>query len=452
MSIMSAVMNNALSGALAYQTAISVTSNNIANVDTEGYCRESAYIQEGVTGVNVSEIKRVTDEYIDNLTHQASQQYGDLESRSKYVQSLETLFNDLEGYGLSDALDEYWNAWLDVASDPDDLTSRSTLVAAGQDLAETFNLLDSQLTGTGQEVDRELQETVETVNELTSDLAELNQGILKAESMGQDTGSLEDRRDTYIRDLAALVDITTCEQSDGQVVINLADGSALVQGDKSWNLEVELNAVSDRMELVWNDGGGGSVNLGSAIEGGELGGLMTVRNELLPEAFASLDELAGEIIARVNGIHQAGYDLNGDAGEAFFTGTNAGDIAVNRNIVDDVSLVAASSSAAGSPGDGTNAEALAELESALTMNGGASTFGEYYNQFIVEWGNRSESIQAKLEEQAEWVSFYESYRESVSGVSADEETAKLIQYQTAYEASLKVIGILEEMLQTVINM
>jgi flagellar hook-associated protein 1 FlgK len=157
-------------------------------------------------------------------------------------------------------------------------------------------------------------------------------------------------------------------------------------------------------------------------------------------------------MTEVNTLHANGYGLDGSTGNVFFAGAaTAAGIQVNPLIVNDTNLIAAAEGA-GKPGDNGNAIAIANLQGAQTMNGNTTTYGAYYDSLVSDVGLAVQQTGSYYEHQSQMVLQLENYRESISGVSIDEETVNLIKFQNAYQAAAKLISTADEMMQTVLNM
>jgi len=155
----------------------------------------------------------------------------------------------------------------------------------------------------------------------------------------------------------------------------------------------------------------------------------------------------------INYLHKNGFGLDGVSGRDFFSGTLAGNnFAVDTTIAADSNKIAASGTAAGAPGDNSNAIAIAELQNALMMNSNTATFDNYYNAMVSDTGNKVQHANMSYDHHTAMVSHLENYRESISGVSLDEEMISLVQFQLAYDAAAKLISTTDELLQTLINM
>jgi flagellar hook-associated protein 1 FlgK len=240
----------------------------------------------------------------------------------------------------------------------------------------------------------------------------------------------------------------------------VGDGKPLVQSPNTWQLSTQTNAFG-LQNVVWQDGAGTAVDITAAINGGKLKGWLDVRDGHAPDYISRLDTLAQTIVAEVNSRHQSGYGITTDpvsgmpvSGLDFFVaaGTTAASMAVNPDILNDVNRIAAATTAAGVPGDNRNAVAIASLQTQTTMSGGTASFNDFFNALVGSVGSDVRHASVNAEHEAAMVAQLENYRESVAGVSLDEEMINLVKYQHAYEAAARVITTVDEMLDTVLNM
>jgi flagellar hook-associated protein 1 FlgK len=455
-------MSTAVSALCTQQAAIDVTSTNIANADTDGYSRQevvivskdsisTSYGQVG-TGVSATEVERVCDSFVTEQIISENQDLGKWDVEKDYLASIETIFTESESYGLSEAMSEFWNSWQDLVNDPSGSTERSVLISQAEILADTFNSMSSDLSKIQHGVDDDISGTVDEINEIVQQIVDLNQKIAQIETTGQNANTYEDSLDSLVSELATLIDITTYENDNGQTCIQTANGKPLVEGTTTWSLSVQVNSDNGLNDVCWEDSSGVTDVITEDISGGELGGLLEVRDDLIPAYQEQSDELAIAIMDEINALHTSGYDANGESGAVFFTGTGAADMAVNSDLINDPDGIAASADADSAPGDSTNAVAIADLQNALVMDDGTTTFSEYYAALVTEIGTTVRSAESNYEYQEQMVKYYEDYRESISGVSLDEESANLILYQNAYEAAAQIITVLDELMETIISM
>jgi len=444
---------------LAHQKAISITGHNIANVNTPGYSRQrvnlatslgltSASGQMGA-GVRVSDIQRIYDQFLGSQINTESYNLGKWEAQKSSLERVEIIFDETTGFGLNQAMGDFWNAWQDLANNPEGHTERQVLVAESEIMAETFNKISSDLNQQQNDIDSSIEGAVIEINTIAGQISDLNIKISDIEKSGQSANDLRDERDLLLKELSSMIDISSFEGDDGQVTVLVGNGRPLVQPPYSLSLSTVTNA-SGHEDVVWVDRDGNSVDITNDISGGKLKGWLEVRDVKIEDYKTRLDDLASSIITEVNNLHTAGFDLNGAAGGAFFTGTSASDIAVDTNIINDVNLIAASGT--GAPGDNSNSIAIVNLQNGLLMSGGTATYDDFYNSLVSDVGIDAQSAQMNYDHQTAMASSLDNYRESISGVSLDEEMVNLVKFQHAYDAAAKLISAVDEMMNTVMNM
>ena len=451
MTTISSIMNTALSALQTQQAAIAITSNNIANASTDGYSRQEVVISNSGSGTTSASSKRVYDTFLTKQVNAATETLGKYTTESKYMDSIETIFNESDGSGLSDDLSNFFNAWSDVANDPSDSSARSILLSYADTLADTFNSVSSDLTTVQKNIDSEVSDIVDQINSYTSQIATLNKQIAQATAAGEDASSFQDSLDSLVTELSSLVDISSYTNDSGQTCIQLSNGKPLVDGATAYSLSTQTNSTTGLLDVTWVDQSGNATVVTDDITGGELGGCLEVRDTVIPGYLDQLNELATSIMDSVNSLQESGYDLDGTAGEAFFTGTSAADMAVNTTVAADTNKIAASASADDQT-DGSVATSLAELQDSLLLDSGTSTFSDYYSELVSTVGVDTAAADDKYSSQSDAVSTYQTLLDSATSVSTDEEEINLLMYQSTYEAAAKVMTVLDELLQTVIDM
>ena len=461
MSTMSSIMQIASSGLAAYQGAIGITNTNIANADSDGYCRQIVSIKNGVTTSAAGSLvvtdmdvdaTRAADAFVLEQVMESSTDLGRLETENTYMSVIEALFDESEGAGLNEALSEFWSGWQDLANDPSGDAERSVLAANAEDLAAQIGDLYADLQEVQQDIDEELASAVDEVNQITKQIAALERKNgpvrgFRAEhrhlgGFPGPAGRTDRRPDGHQH----------VHQRQRPALRSVGGRQAPGDGTTAYSLSTSINTATGLFDVVWEDGHGNSHDVTDTITGGVIGGCLEARDEYIPEYLDALDELASTLITEVNALLTSGYDLDGNAGEALFTGTDAGDIGVNQNIVDDPSLIAAAVTADSAPGDGSIALAVAELQNANLMNGGTATIDDFHGALVSLVGTDVSNITSDYEQQEALDEFYHNLRDAISGVSTDEESANLVLYQQGYEASAKVITVLRELMETLIDM
>ncbi len=464
------ILSTASRSLLTQQKAIDVTGQNIANVNTPGYSRQRVVMQPNMpivfepgqmgTGVKAAEIERIYDRYIGGQINRESTNLGQWEATEGALQRIELVFDETSGVGLDQSMSEFWSAWQDLVNNPGGYSERTVLASKSQTLARTFNNMATNLRQIQEDYDTNISGTVGEINGIAAQIADLNHKISQVEVAGQNSNDYRDQRDLLLKDLSGLINVTTFENDVGQVTVLVGNGKPLVQSPYSWQLGTQTNA-SGLQDVVWLERDGTPTDITGAIEGGNLKGWIDVRDVYATDYLNRLDTLAQSIVSEVNTLHQSGFGLTIDpmsgsaiTGQDFFvaSGTTAADMAVNPDILNDVNRIAAATTAATVPGDNRNAVAIAALQSQNILSGGQATFNDFYSGLVGSVGSDVRNASANHDYESAMVTQLENYRESVSGVSLDEEMINLVKFQHAYEAAARVITTVDEMLNTVLNM
>ena len=463
-NIIYGMFNVAKTALITQQKALDVTANNIANVNTEGYSRqrlnmeqnEPVYYDGGVlsTGVQANRvIQRVYDRFLAAQMAGAASQEGRWDAQLETLEKAELMFEDASGYGLNAAMSEFWSSWQDVANNPSGYAERATLLANAENLTLVFNKLSRDLTQVQTDSDISISGTVDDINKLTDEIAELNLKIAEVEAGSlHSANDFRDQRDLKLKELAGLINVDSFEDADGFLTVVSAGGHTLVDRVSSWNLATNTNANGFE-DVYWESSSGAQQNITSDITAGKLKGWLEARDTIIPDYLTRLDDLAVTMANAVNLQHNAGLDLNGAAGLDFFTPvTGADDITVNSLILNDTNLVAAADAAENVPGGNSNAIALAEIQHQLLMSGSSATLGDFYNGLVSDVGRSVSQAGVNSDHQSTVSLQLATYREEISGVNMDEEMVNMVQFQSAYNAAAKLVGTVDEMLQALMAM
>ncbi|MBT9437953.1 MAG: flagellar hook-associated protein FlgK [Deltaproteobacteria bacterium] len=461
MSNVFGILNTGRTALLTQQKAIDVTGHNIANVNTDGYSRQRVNMETNEpyssqpgqtgTGVRAAEIQRIYDRFLGAQINNENQNLGNWETQKGVLERVEIIFDESSGYGLNQAMSEFWNAWQDLANNPSDYAGRAALLAKSETMTATFNNIYSNLEQIQTDIDTSIMGTVKEINSIAERIAGLNQKIALTEVGGQNANDYRDSRDLLLKELSLKINIDSFENSDGKVTVLVAGGRPLVENISSWNLSTQPDVDSDFQDIAWTDSDGNLVDITDSISGGKLKGWLEARDVTIPDYLSKLDNLAEGIITEVNDLHKAGLGLNdvSVAGRNFFAGTTATNMAVD---VDDVNNIAAAGSFDGLPGGNSNAIEIANLQNALKMNSDTATFDDYYNSLVSDVGSGVQKATVNFDHQSSMVTHLDNYRESVSGVSLDEEMVNLIKFQHGYNAAARLISVADELLDRVISM
>lgn len=458
MPSLGSILSIARTGMLSAQKAIDVSAHNIANATTEGYSRQRVDLQastpqrlpDGIygTGVAVRNVEQIRDGFLDGSVRSETGTASRYDARNRLLVRLEAIMAEPGDDGLGAALDTFFNSFSELASNPSNPTMRTVVVAEAEAVTREFGRLSAGIDDLRQEAEARLSTGVDRANTLLSSLADLNRQVVTAEADGYTAGDLRDQRGLLLDELSGLASISVTERSNGSVGVHV-EGIAVVDGSAFRQLETALGA-GGRVEVR----AAGSTR---ALDvGGELAGFTDVLNTDLPETRAALDALAEELVTAVNAAHVAGVAPDGSTGptNVFFdaTGIRASSIKVADAIVANPQKIAAGVGSGTDylPGNNEVALAIAGLRDAdiAALDGGS--FREFHATLVsdvgqaVRFSKDSASVHQSLVEQASL------RRQSVTGVSTDEELVNLIQFQAAYGAAARVVTVADEMMQTLL--
>jgi flagellar hook-associated protein 1 FlgK len=455
----------------ADQMGVEVTGQNLANANNPAYTRQTVVLEtstptpsdEGMegTGVEVASIQQASNQLLTNQIQSESSVGGYWNSQQSALQSAQTQLGEFfnlssadstsssggssTSQSLSDQLNNLFNAFQSVATSPTDLSVRQSLVSSAQSLASGFNQASQNLSGLNSQLNTSITNDVSSANQLLSNIAGLNGQIAQATLSGGTANDLMDARQQDLENLANLADIQTTANSDNTISVSIG-GQQLVSG----------STLSDTLSTY--DPGNGQLLVQAAtsatpltLTGGTIQGTIDARDGALATLRNSLDTMASSLITQVNGIYKNGYDLNGNTGADFFAGSNAGDIAVNENLVNDPSQVQAAG-VASATGDNSVALQLAQLGNQSIASLNSETFSGAYSLDVQNFGSALSNANEQVTNYNSVNTMLSNQRDSESGVSLEQEASNLITYQMAYEASSKIITTVDDMLQTLISM
>lgn len=450
-------LNIALSALYAQKRGLDVTGQNIANANTDGYTRQRVQmramgaapvgalyaVENGSSGgVEVSSVNRLQDDLLASRARTEHAQDSYLTGVKATYAQVEQVLPEPSDTGLQEQLGQLWNTFHDLANNPGDLATRSTVLQQAQVVAGDLNAAHTALGAIWSTARQTLDSRLTEVNTTADTVAQLNQAIRSAQNAGVPSNNLVDQRDSAVLRLSELTGSTAISRSDGTVDVYLS-GSALVGGSLARHLQstgasqIENEGASP-VTIQWTD------TLATAtVGGGEVAADMQSLSQILPGQSASLDQVATTLMTVVNTQHAAGFDLNGTAGTPMFTGTGAMDIAV---AITDPHLVAASGTASATGNlDGGNATALALLGNAAGSPDGT------YRQMIANLGVAAQSAARRVDIQDGVKQQVDDALTAQSGVNLDEEMTNMLTYQRAFEAASRVMNVVDSTLDTLIN-
>jgi flagellar hook-associated protein 1 FlgK len=377
---------------------------------------------------------------------------------------VQSILGEPSDTGLGASLDAFWGAWSNLSSNPTDSSSKSVVIETGQNVANTLNRFAAQLDTLDQNNRESMNTDVSKVNELIGTVAKYNDQIVAAEANGTTANDLRDARDNTLDQLSQVVGGQIIEHSNGSVAV-YANGRMLVDGTTV--KPIQLN--NDQPPTVSYAG----TTLPITGLGGTLGAEIEVSQTEIPNVMGQLDSLAKGIVQTVNSIHSAGTVFSGSppvgspAGNFFDTTASppaGGDPLLTARGIRVLSTltpdgVAASGAAAIGPGDNTAALALGALQTntvAFTSASGSplatASFGNFYNSTVGMVATSVQQAQDDSTVQGTLASNADTQRQSVSGVSTDEELVSLIEHQHAYQAAARLVTVVSDMADTLVNL
>jgi flagellar hook-associated protein 1 FlgK len=325
---MADLLSTSVSGLLAFQQALDVTSNNIANADTPGYDVETTNFQEEPgqetgagyvgSGVDVQSISRAYDAYLAAQVNATQSSYSSSNTLATQAGQVDNMLSD-SSTGLPATLQSFVNALQTAATTPTSTAARQALLSSGQALAQQIQTYNSQLAQYGGQLETQLSGDVTQINTLSSNIATLNQQIAAASSNGQTPNALLDQRDQLINQLSQYVSVQTASQGNNEVNVYIGSGQALVTGGSSQTLSTIPNAYDpSQFDIGITSGSGNTADITSEVSGGQLGGLLSARSQVLDPATNAIGQIAVAVATTMNQQQQSGMDMSGAQGQAMF--------------------------------------------------------------------------------------------------------------------------------------
>ena len=454
----------------AQQASLNATGNNIANVNTPGFSRRQVRLENAISsgqngigsGVDLEGVARQRSRFIDAQMRVQQQVLGRWEVLESAIGTIEavfnepagagsseagTIFNEPSGLGLSGSFSRFWNAWQDLANVPESGAARAVVRQEADFMVTTLHQYHDKLRDARNGMDSDVMDEVSDINEMLDQLADINSQVPRASFDGGDASDLKDRRDLIIDELSRRVDISLTESDNGQISVLLA-GHNLLQGDHVVHLQVRqtVDDGTSVSQVHYADDG-----TRARISEGRLRGLIEVRDNVVPKLLTNLDEMAAGLVTEINALHRTGFGKDGGTGVNFFDPgkIDASNIAVDNAILSSLNNIAAS--ADGNTGDNGMALALSSLRNGNILSDGTQTMEGFYYEMLGEVGALSGEAQTMAENHRLFSSQIENRRQSVQGVSLNDEASQLMLFQRAYQAAARTVSIIDELLEITVN-
>lgn len=337
---MASLISIGLSGLSASQTALATTGNNIANVDTAGYSRQSVvqksasaeFIGVGYVGngTTVADVRRIYSEYLNTQLRTSTGLDAEAQTYLTQINQTDALLAD-STTGISSVLSSFFEALQTAAENPTDASARALLLTNASGLAERFSSVYSQLADQNTYINSQLSSMAEQVNQLASSIANYNQAIVQASASGATPNDLLDARDQALVDLSELIGVTVVMEGNNANVF-IGSGQPLVMGNTASTLTAEPSTTDPTRLNLMLTSGYSSIDVTSVVSGGSISGLVRYREEVLDPTLNELGRLALVIADQVNSQLGQGIDLNGDFGTSLFSDINSALAASQRSL------------------------------------------------------------------------------------------------------------------------
>jgi len=449
-------------GLNVHRKAMDITGHNIANASTPGYSRQEAVIEASTpwtlpdiatkmlpgqlgTGVLAEKVRRIRDYYLDVQYRQSASYEGYWEKKLDFADRVEALFPEPDGRGIQEVMLDFFNNWQDLNNNPQDSGVKTAVKESGDELAGIFRQMHGQLTTIGESIPDSMQDQVDKVNELLEKIADVSNTIIWVIRNNAQPNDLLDQRDSLLDELAGMGRIQVEAQDSGAITVKFIgddDEATVLSTDENGkvtasSISVELDGdenyllIDGEQKINLTEMANYQTGLPAGAGQGSILALESSRLEV-QDIINRLDNLAAAVISNVND----------KAGVTFFTGSGASDIALDTGILDNPDSII-----------GENALAVAQLRSTPVdiEEDVTATFESYYQSIVAQVGAAVDHYTNMLENQQAIGQQVDALKQSVSGVSVDEELTKVMQYQYGYQASARMLAMQDEMLDYLIN-
>ena len=400
------------------QASIATTGQNIANVNTKGYSRQQVnssaspsldiWTSQGAntgqlgTGVNLDSITRVRDRFLDQQFRDHSETLGQWQAKQTTLDRLETIVNEPSDSGLNTSMNQLLSAWQDLANEPDSLSAQAVVKERAQGFIEVAQSMNTSMDSLKTELTQQSEAVVAEANGYLEQIAELNKIIARD---GNQTNDLKDKRDVLVEELSTLMSVKVDEKSNGSYSISLTSNSQLLVSDeKVFKIDHKTGAGENE------------------IYGGKLAG-WSESMDIAKDYQANLNKVVGDFAAANSMSATGGKD------QALFIG-NAADFKLSELKV--------------------NYEASPLKQPAVTGKTSEAAQSDF-RKLVSQLGAQSQAAINSVTNHGAALQATENRRQSVTGVSLDEEMANLIKYQHSYNAAARLVSTTDEMLDTIIN-
>ncbi|MGL4925308.1 MAG: flagellar hook-associated protein FlgK [Plesiomonas shigelloides] len=463
------LINIGLTGLGAANTGLNTTSHNLVNMNTPGYTRQRIGLASRVgpggigAGVQVTGIDRLADGFLNSSLWHQSSVLQQSTTQHRYMLKTEQILTS-DSSSINVGLDRFYSSLSEAAVNPQDMALRQSILSQADAVVQRFHNMDAQFNSQRQQLNSQLDSSISQANSLLAGIAAMNKKIKEAGARGQTMTDVLDARDNAISKLSEQLNVNVQYKPDGTVDINLEQGQPLINGDTASQLDMAHDGIV-------------SIKRGTAKfampnnVSGSLGALMTFRDQSLAEKQNELDTMAYGFAQQFNAVHKKGYDINGNlSNKNMFDGVDHIEGAASRlslaiknpadlALGDDIDI---------GPGNGNTLTKLIALKDTplqitlsvadkakygmLASRLSGKTLSKVYTGICGDWAIKTAQVKAELTSNTSLYKQAFNDRESLSGVSKDEEAGNLMLYTQMYQSSAKIVSTAQQLFDTTLSM
>ena len=446
-----------------------VSGNNLANASNPIYARQRIKIDSAVTiptekgpqgsGAAVARLEQIRDKVLDAAVIYENSITGYHEGKLGYLQQAENALGqtvdnqtiDAGGaygtYGLSEGMTELFSSFQSLSVSPTSISERQTVISNAKKISSKLRTVDERLSRLRTAINEEVKDTIDQVNNKIKEVAYVAISIGNIEVVEGSANEVRDSLQYAMEQLSKYAEIKTTYNENGELTLSINDREMIT--DNVMTNGIKAEADDNGMYYMVDVSKGNAVNPTT----GHIKGMIDVRDQSVKDLREDIDAMASQLITEVNALHQTGYDLDGvnDNSSGFFGGTGAKDIKVNETIADNPRKLQGSSSA-DETSNNDILRSIADLGSRAITGLNSVSFSEYYSNTLSRFGHDVALTTSQLNDQKTVEKLLIRQRESIMGVSIDEEVANLVVYQRAFQASAKLLTTMDGLMQDVLNM
>jgi flagellar hook-associated protein 1 len=459
MSSLFASMRASATALDALQRSAAASENNVTNASTPGYAKQRLLLKaldfdpaNGLAGGTAAgKLTSSRDQFIETAVRSQASKLGEAQDKAGQLALIESAFDLNSGTSISPNFDKLFRAFSEWSVAPSSTSAKENVIAAAADVAESFNSTAGELARAGQNAETRIRTTLTSISDLASRIQQHNIDIRKG---GQSDAGVDASMHTDLEQLADLVDAQVIWQDDGTATVLIGHETPLVMGDRKFDFTVASSA--GKVQIVDQDG----ADVTGTMAGGRIAALLEVRNNVVPGYLGTasdpgdLNRLAKTFADRVNQVLTAGDpdpSLSVNLFEYAGPGSAAASLRVNPNMnAGALSASDPTTTPAVSNGRALTLAGLAHPVSSADMIDNMSFVG-FIGKISADTGRVTAEANAAIDSRRQMLAQARTMRDAVSGVSMDEEAVALVQLQRAYQATARMVSVLDEISKMAVN-